>query len=568
MTKISLARLRSELGGRTLLSLNGYLIIGVLSLTASMLVVPAGTRSDSILWWPVHLLSLVACGLWLGLFRRFIFKNRSIKPIALWAIALFGISLGAIKGTVTAILSVHFGLEQVLQEAVAARIIQTSFLGLFAVFGLALIEATLDKYQVERDLLVTERVHQQISNSDGRESGDSVELREFIAAAKARLEGIMANSNSLAEQKVITAGLIRDIVETGLRPLSHRLWQTENAKLLNFSFVDLAKIAVVGQPVAVLPAVSIYFIGALATLAAHIDPGLALVRAAVGALIMASVFLVARLVQPKSRLLAWSRFLLSNAVATYLLVTLTDIWFGAIQGVSPVGTGIAVGIWMTEVSFISGFVVAAFQNHVKVRSQLEALLMQPDVELVTRKARSQLMNRDLANYLHGSVQNRLLSAALRIETGQGGPEDLLGELRAVEDLLDTAVAPIQDVSDLDLPQRLSDLAARWAGYLSIEISLDADGYGSELDKQIYEVANEAISNAVRHGLASSLQFEVTSTVDGWLTILATDDGLGPRSGSAGLGSALFDSIARENWSLKANQLGGSALRLRLGSNRL
>jgi signal transduction histidine kinase len=551
-----------------LLSLNGYLIIGVLSLTASMLVVPAGTRSDSILWWPVHLLSLVACGLWLGLFRRFIFKNRSIKPIALWAIALFGISLGAIKGTVTAILSVHFGLEQVLQEAVAARIIQTSFLGLFAVFGLALIEATLDKYQVERDLLVTERVHQQISNSDGRESGDSVELREFIAAAKARLEGIMANSNSLAEQKVITAGLIRDIVETGLRPLSHRLWQTENAKLLNFSFVDLAKIAVVGQPVAVLPAVSIYFIGALATLAAHIDPGLALVRAAVGALIMASVFLVARLVQPKSRLLAWSRFLLSNAVATYLLVTLTDIWFGAIQGVSPVGTGIAVGIWMTEVSFISGFVVAAFQNHVKVRSQLEALLMQPDVELMTRKARSQLMNRDLANYLHGSVQNRLLSAALRIETGQGGPEDLLGELRAVEDLLDTAVAPIQDVSDLDLPQRLSDLAARWAGYLSIEISLDADGYGSELDKQIYEVANEAISNAVRHGLASSLQFEVTSTVDGWLTILATDDGLGPRSGSAGLGSALFDSIARENWSLKANQLGGSALRLRLGSNRL
>lgn len=551
-----------------MLSLNGYLIIGVLSLTASMLVVPAGTTSDSILWWPVHLLSLVACGLWFGLFRRFIFKNRSIKPIALWAIALFGTSLGAIKGTVTAILSVHFGLEQVLQEAVAARIIQTSFLGLFAVFGLALIEATLDKYQVERNLLVTERVHQQISNSDGRESEDSIELREFIAAAKARLEVIMANSNSLAEQKVITAGLIRDIVETGLRPLSHRLWQTENAKLLNFSFVDLAKIAVVGQPVAVLPAVSIYFIGALATLAAHIDPGLALVRAAVGALIMASVFFIARLVQPKSRLLAWSRFLLSNAVATYLLVTLTDVWFGTIQGVSPVGTGIAVGIWMTEVSFISGFVVAAFQNHVKVRSQLEALLMQPDVELVTRKARSQLMNRDLANYLHGSVQNRLLSAALRIETGQGGPEDLLGELRAVEDLLDTAAAPIQDVSDLDLPQRLSDLAARWNGYLSIEISLDSDGYESELDKQIYEVANEAISNAVRHGLASSLHFEVTSAADGWLTISATDDGLGPRNGSAGLGSALFDSIARENWSLNATELGGSALQLRLGSTRL
>ena len=178
------------------------------------------------------------------------------------------------------------------------------------------------------------------------------------------------------------------------------------------------------------------------------------------------------------------------------------------------------------------------------------------------------MNRDLANYLHGSVQNRLLSAALRIETGQGGPEDLLGELRAVEDLLDTAAAPIQDVSDLDLPQRLSDLAARWNGYLSIEISLDSDGYESELDKQIYEVANEAISNAVRHGLASSLHFEVTSAADGWLTISATDDGLGPRNGSAGLGSALFDSIARENWSLNATELGGSALQLRLGSTRL
>jgi hypothetical protein len=549
LTKIKSNRLRTELGGRGLLSKNGYLVIGVLSFTASMLVVPAGPHATALLWWPVHSIALAACAGWLVLFRQGFFRNRGAKPISLWWIAFFGISLGAIKGLVTGVLAVAFGLESDLARAIDERIVQTSFLGLFAVFALAIIEAMLDRYQVERDLLVTERVQQQIVDSDGREAEDSTELREFIAVAKSKLEAITNEPKNLAEQKQVTATLIRDIVETGLRPLSHRLWQKENAKVLNFRFVDLARVAVVGQPVALLPALGIYFFGALATLAAHISLPAAMLRALVGALIMGVVFLVARLRHTKSQALAWLNFVLANIIATLAVVNLTDLWFGSIKGISAVGTGIAVGIWMTEVSFISGFVVAAFRNHVRVRDQLEALLMKPGVDFAARKAHTLLMNRDLANYLHGSVQNRLLSAALRIESGHGDSADLVSELRAV--------------ATGDLKSQLVELAARWTGYVDIRFEIAEQTFGESVDTKILQVANEAISNAVRHGLAGKLDIKVWQPSAHTVEIIATDDGLGPRTGVAGLGSALFESLAGDEWSLRSGQTGGSRLAVRL-----
>jgi hypothetical protein len=563
LTKISPSRLRQELGGAGLLRTNGYVVIAVLSFTGSMLVGPAGATVNAWLWWPVHLISLLLCFGWYLIFRNGFFTNRETKPIALGWIAVFGISLGAVKGVSTGILAVLFGLEVDLPHAVGQRIVQTSFLGLFAVFGLALIEATLERYQVERDLLVTERVQQQIAGTGSRETRDSAELREFISVAKAKLESISKKPGDLFEQKQITAQLIRDIVETGLRPLSHRLWQKENAKVLNFSFADLAKIAVLGQPVAILPMAFIYFCGALATLAAHISFQDALLRSAIDTLILGLVYLVAGFAKAPAQWLAWLKFVLTALIGTWLIVVLPDIWFGSIAGISAIGIFAASFIWLIEVSFLSGFIVAAFESHVKVRSQLEALLRNAGADFATRKVQTLLLNRDLANYLHGSVQNRLLSAALRIENTDGDSVDLAQELKTIENLLDTAASGSRNQSQAELKQQLIDLAARWTGYVDVDFNLDQSTYGVVVDARIVQIANEAISNAVRHGLARNLEIKATRLASAGVEITATDDGLGPRRGDAGLGSALFDSLAGRSWSIVPALNGGSLLRIQL-----
>jgi len=551
------------LGGRGLLRTNGYAVIAVLSFTGSMLVGPAGPNSNPWLWWPVHILALVTCFVWYLIFRHGFFKNRAIKPIALGWIAIFGITLGAVKGVSTGVLAVGFGLETDMAQAVGQRIVQTSFLGLFAVFGLALIEATLERYQVERDLLVTERVQQQISGTDDGETRDSAELRAFISATKAKLEVIAQSPGNLNEQKQVTAKLIREIVETGLRPLSHRLWQKENAKVLNFSFADLAKVAVLGQPIAILPMLVIYFFGALATLAAHVNLQHALLRSTIDATLLGLVYLVASLFKPKHQLLAWVKFVITAIVGTSLIVVLPDLWFGAISGVSTLGIAMASFIWLAEVSFLSGFIVAAFESHVKVRSQLEGLLSNPGADFASRKVQTLLMNRDLANYLHGSVQNRLLSAALRIESTDGDSADLAQELKTIEGLLDSAANGPIDNAQSDLKKQLIDLASRWTGYVDIGIDLDRTSYGPAVDSRIMQIANEAISNAVRHGLASKLNLRVWSAGGAALQVSVTDDGLGPRNGSAGLGSALFDSLAGSNWNLTSSPGGGSELNVKI-----
>jgi anti-sigma regulatory factor (Ser/Thr protein kinase) len=77
--------------------------------------------------------------------------------------------------------------------------------------------------------------------------------------------------------------------------------------------------------------------------------------------------------------------------------------------------------------------------------------------------------------------------------------------------------------------------------------------------------SEAVSNAVRHGLAKNLTItlEKLESIADHIEIVVEDDGLGPRSGKAGLGTELFNATSGVEWSLTAGKTGGSVLRVRI-----
>jgi hypothetical protein len=59
--------------------------------------------------------------------------------------------------------------------------------------------------------------------------------------------------------------------------------------------------------------------------------------------------------------------------------------------------------------------------------------------------------------------------------------------------------------------------------------------------------------------------ELDSTPKNRLSISVIDNGVGPRAGKFGLGSALFEIVSGGNWSLTAQPEGGSKLEIQFDS---
>jgi two-component sensor histidine kinase len=112
---------------------------------------------------------------------------------------------------------------------------------------------------------------------------------------------------------------------------------------------------------------------------------------------------------------------------------------------------------------------------------------------------------------------------------------------------------------------LSRLMVMWEGILSTELVLpNSDEDVSKIDtRNIIHVVEEAFSNALRHGHATEATILLIPTHSG-ISLTVIDNGIGPRDGSPGLGSSLFNSIAGSNWSLTRGPDGvGAQLNLQI-----
>ena len=546
------------MGGPALLHRPGFLAGLPIMVLASVLT--ANSSQQANLWLPwilANLLSVVVCWGWFELFERVIFAGRAKKPIAAVVVALFGLSLGALKGATTGLFGFLLGLEPDLALGITSRIIQTALLGLWVVPVLAVLEATRRRFQAERDILVAERVQQRLAAADvqNNEIVSQPELRQFIGDAKKRLE---------SDSSKTYGPLIRDIVENALRPLSHRLWERENARVTNFSLADMSKIALVRYPFVVLPVTVSYFGPVFFSLLAAVGVTRAISTMVIEVIVLVTLLLAAKLYRPKKFAVAATYFIFVLALSVSAMALSTAFIYSEPITIGLLATHVVAFVWLSQVAFLSSFVVAAIRSHDKIREQLEELeqtLGNRSLSDTVAKTENLILNRELANFLHGNLQNRLLSAALRMDKNQDNPAELLRELRAVEQLLDDAVLDYSQSSGLGLAEQLAEIAARWAGFVSVQIDLQTSGASAVQIKQVTQLVNEAVSNAVRHGLAGNVWVSVVAGGYSQLLITVTDDGLGPRDGVAGLGSHLYESMAGTSWSLKPGTDGGSVLTL-------
>jgi PAS domain S-box-containing protein len=175
-------------------------------------------------------------------------------------------------------------------------------------------------------------------------------------------------------------------------------------------------------------------------------------------------------------------------------------------------------------------------------------------------AAQEFVRQDIAHQLHGSVQNRLIIVLHRLAEMERTMEQKeqaqeLADLRQkLADLLDNQVRPIShrlypSILRRGLVAALQSLGDQFEQSLTIELRVDeALVRGEKVDSHLipeqvrlaaYRIAEEALTNVVKHTKASAASVTLNRSPDHWLRLELQDDGEGFDTAGASEGRGLM-----------------------------
>jgi signal transduction histidine kinase len=515
-----------------------------------------------------NIASIAFCWIYLEIVDRTLFKNKALKPIKIYWVLLFGASLGFLKGSTTGFFSWVVGSELDLDLAISNRIIQTTFLGLWTIPLVALVTATFIRFQNERQILMAETLEQGLNSRNPVMdlSQSSEQLSLYLTHAKSEVSALRASADDQNSNQLISKRL-RDLIDTGLRPISHRIWQ-ENSKASGVLRISqLARLALKKNPFPIGLILGGLALGLVPITFSAVPAGEAFIRIAVMLGLTAVILTVAKKLPREPMVGVWISFVTANLISTFVSLWVSDLIFGEILTFSDIPIWISLFLWQLQLSFFTSVASEVLTTRSEIRRQLIDSLGPDQLDSDLRSALVRIKNRELAHYIHGNIQNKLLSFALKFDQENLSTDAVTRLLDEVENLFSSAINDYQTLDSTDLDKQLRQLVQRWSGFVGIDLTNGISNFdvSKEEIKSIVEVASEAVSNAVRHGFAKKLKITLgkIESKNSQIEIVVEDDGLGPRSGKAGLGTELFNVTSGVNWSLTSGKMGGSVLRVRI-----
>jgi two-component sensor histidine kinase len=212
---------------------------------------------------------------------------------------------------------------------------------------------------------------------------------------------------------------------------------------------------------------------------------------------------------------------------------------------------------------ISAFIDGQAAEMEFIRSQLSSA----EISSLLVKREEARISRELAKYLHGTIQSRLMASAMEVErAGRSGDKSAID--REIAKAYKTLTLPDESyfsAPEETLEEELKKVAAKWNHLLKIRISLSKNlpELESNISQDIGNVVNEALANSFRHGEATSVSITITKIKNDVL-IQISDNGVGISKGKPGLGTDAFTALAGSAWKLTKSKNGsGTLLTLRL-----
>lgn len=576
-----LRQLAADCGGRWLLDRTSMLAISPFVVVSSVLAQGPESTSDTVGWVVANIAALGVTWLAAELVRATVIGHRAIRPVRVGWVVLIGALLGAVKGVATAAAGWALGLATDPAMVVDARWMNAAVLGAVVVPGMAAMLSVLERFRVERRLLIDERVLAAMSavgqpnqpNQDNQDNQDNHDNQLAAFVEQARLDLASADAERYGP-------VVRDIVDGRLRPLSQQILEREEESVTAFTFANLMGLALMRFAFPAMPVAIMFAVTGFPLLARQVGSGEALARAAVTGVVIVVVYRLAQLVSPSRMSLATAYLVVVVAFTAWAQIAVGDAVFSPIEANQSFAFTVMVFVWLGQLTLASGIISATRWSHDALRAELVLALGPDGLDQAVKLGRHKLERQDLAFYLHSQLQNQLVSAAVRIDQLGDDHDAVRRELAAIDDLLGAAeVGAATDANPATSPEsaaqvaeRLGVIVERWRGFVDITLGVDCTDLPPGSGDQVERVVAEAVTNAVRHGLASTVAIAVTAMATddaaaGPCMVTAVDNGVGPRNGRPGTGQHYFRVVSAGKWTLTACPGGGSQLTVPIATQR-
>ena len=195
---------------------------------------------------------------------------------------------------------------------------------------------------------------------------------------------------------------------------------------------------------------------------------------------------------------------------------------------------------LAEVVETAGLALEIARLRVELRRQLEEVEASRARIVSAGYAERRRLERDL----HDGAQSRLVSIGLALRHAQhelgASPEQAASSIEGAVTEIELAIEELQELArgvrpaqlDDGLTPALRELAAR--APLPVEVKACSERFATELEAAAYFIANEGLTNAVKHSGARQVTLSA-ERLNGWLVVSVSDDGSGGASPSCGSG---------------------------------
>lgn len=496
-------------------------------------------------------------------FVRISFPRQRSIPAEILLYVGVGIAAGAIRAVSLNYLHAALDYDLGLSELPSSLILSIAVGGI-AVPAIFLFLDIQQRYENKRIRLIEEKV----GATTGSHYPDI--LLGFLAEVKIRL------SNNSAGNKAQLAYEIRQLINSNLRPLSRSIWEREADKLPNLSLLSFFRHAIHSNVYSSWVVLAWFLVNFIPS--TRIIEESPLIAHSLRVLILLLGLYVLRLAQSKAKAPNHSAardlgiFIAGLILIGSLQAVIGLVFSKDINLVSHVGFAIANSISLIQLSLIVGILLSFLQLTRKIKNSQEHDFTEKEKKEIAEYKALQIRDRNLANFLHGNVQSRLSNLASHLESSSAHQEEsppeydgLVSEVEKIESELLAVLADFGELAISSKTELIDRITSIWRGIAEVKIEILYSEQPATvknptvipLYELIFQTANEAVGNAVRHGLANQVNIKLSPE----MILTVEDNGVGVREGTSGLGTEHFKAVS-ESWTLEDTDT-GTKLTLRL-----
>ncbi len=573
-------KLQMAIGGKWAISWK----VAAYTLPFLLVIIPIA-EGDVFTWWAfwrwtlVSFLSLITVVMIYFFADITLFKNREKNPVPDYYVFGLGFILGFARGGTAGIVAYYFNALEM--EAFTApgtillRALNAGLIGMVAIPLMSLIGSSIEIYRADRNALIAERL---LAESQKSESAAIIKsLRSSMTRrVDENLLEVVKNSQQYLDEKgrsleanwQLMAVRLRKAALDTIRPFSHRMHRRGEERTYKVHLFELLRYMASTVRIEI-PWVLMFYAMTNFKFLYENSPWYLATGNLITRLILIAVGLgLIRKLKYSGQLRGLASYFISLFIfgSLFIMVThLVDEYFKLrhdSEYVHYVDTA-----WLLIIVVLVGFVSSFFYGQSAEAEFLEKQISKEKLEMLILKREEERLSRELAKYLHGTIQSRLMASAMALERAgrKGDKKALERELEEAYKSLRVPSADYFSAPEETFKDEVTKVVGKWNDLMKVKVKIGSNipNIPSHKAQEIGNVINEGLSNSFRHGNASKVEVSVTFKL-GQIHVVVKDDGSGIDGGKPGLGTEWFKAIAGNAWSLSSNDSGpGTTLELRI-----